>query len=69
MVRLRRLGTRSIHSEDFTTGFLDAGKVHGRPVAILSFGNNAFLLTDDYAGIVYYVYESSEQLNLQKGMH
>jgi hypothetical protein len=28
-----------------------------RPVDILSFGINGFLLTDDYAGVVYYVYE------------
>lgn len=40
---------------DFITGFLDAGKVLGRPVDVLSFGPDAFLLTDDYAGVVYYV--------------
>ncbi|MFN2491394.1 MAG: hypothetical protein ABR501_00740 [Pyrinomonadaceae bacterium] len=27
------------------------------PVDILSFGAGAFLLTDDYAGAVYYIYE------------
>lgn len=36
-------------------GFLEAGKVYGRPVDILSVGPDAFLLTDDYAGVVYYV--------------
>ncbi len=40
---------------DFINGFLQAGKVLGRPVDILSVGPNAFLLTDDYAGVVYYV--------------
>ena len=43
---------------DFITGFLDSGKVSGRPVDILSFGTDAFLLTDDHAGVVYYVYKS-----------
>lgn len=43
--------------EDFINGFLVAGKVNGRPVDIMSFGVNSFLLTDDYAGVVYYVYE------------
>ena len=40
---------------DFINGFLQAGKVYGRPVDILIVGPNAFLLTDDYAGVVYYV--------------
>ena len=43
--------------DDFINGFLAGGKVNGRPVDILSFGVNAFLLTDDNAGVVYYVYE------------
>ncbi|HUS13096.1 MAG TPA: hypothetical protein VMZ30_21675 [Pyrinomonadaceae bacterium] len=42
---------------DFINGFLAAGRVNGRPVDILSLGVNSFLLTDDYAGVVYYVYE------------
>jgi glucose/arabinose dehydrogenase len=40
---------------DFITGFLRAEKVNGRPVDILSLGPDAFLLTDDNAGVVYYV--------------
>jgi glucose/arabinose dehydrogenase len=43
--------------EDFINGFLVARKINGRPVDILSFGVEGFLLTDDYAGVVYYVYE------------
>jgi glucose/arabinose dehydrogenase len=43
--------------EDFIDGFLTAGKTNGRPVDILSFGIDGFLLTDDYSGVVYYVYE------------
>lgn len=43
--------------EDFINGFLQAGKVNGRPVDVLSFKTAGFLLTDDVAGVVYYVYE------------
>jgi glucose/arabinose dehydrogenase len=46
--------------EDFVTGFLESGKVHGRPADIMSFGKNAFLLTDDNAGVVYYVYKRTD---------
>jgi glucose/arabinose dehydrogenase len=43
--------------KDFITGFQQAGKVYGRPVDIFSFGQDAFLLTDDHAGAVYYIYK------------
>jgi glucose/arabinose dehydrogenase len=43
--------------EDFISGFLDGKMVHGRPVDVFNFGTDAFLLTDDYAGVVYYVYQ------------
>lgn len=42
--------------EDFITGFQQAGKVYGRPADIFSYGPRGFLLTDDHAGVVYYVY-------------
>ncbi len=42
--------------EDFITGFFELGKINGRPADIFSFGRDAFLLTDDYSGVVYYVY-------------
>ncbi|HLM25177.1 MAG TPA: hypothetical protein VK274_08980 [Pyrinomonadaceae bacterium] len=45
--------------EDFITGFFELGKINGRPADIFSFGRNAFLLTDDYSGVVYYVYRKS----------
>ena len=45
--------------EDFITGFYDGTKVNGRPADVFSFGKNAFLLTDDYSGVVYYVYRKS----------
>ncbi len=57
VVRLREDRTGSDRPEDFIDGFLAAGKVNGRPVDIMSFGIDGFLLTDDYAGVVYYVYE------------
>ncbi|HEX8098351.1 MAG TPA: hypothetical protein VF507_09955, partial [Pyrinomonadaceae bacterium] len=43
--------------EDFITGFLRAGRVNGRPADVFRYGPDAFLLTDDYAGAVYYVYK------------
>ena len=42
-------------TDDFITGFLDKGIVNGRPCDIMGF-REGFLLTDDKAGIVYYVY-------------
>ncbi len=42
---------------DFITGFLSAdGTVHGRPCDILPVGPDRFLLSDDKAGLVYYVF-------------
>ena len=40
---------------DLITGFLQGGKVVGRPCDILKLDANSFLFTDDYSGIVYYV--------------
>jgi glucose/arabinose dehydrogenase len=59
VVRLRAGGARasSAPPEDFVNGFLKAGKVYGRPADILSVGRDAFLLTDDFAGAVYYIYK------------
>ncbi len=43
--------------EDFITGFRRGNQVHGRPCDILKFGDGGFLLTDDHAGVIYYVYK------------
>ena len=51
-----RVGENASVPEDFITGFLDGSKVNGRPVDVLNMGNDEFLLTDDYAGAIYYVY-------------
>ena len=56
VVRLLESRKPADRPEDFINGFLAAGKVNGRPVDILSFGVDGFLLTDDSAGVVYYVY-------------
>jgi len=56
--RLVRLsGAAPSRPDDFITGFLEGRKVNGRPADVLNFGTNAFLFTDDYAGVVYYVYK------------
>ena len=55
VVRIRGDGKLSGPPEDFISGFNQAGKINGRPVDILSFGKDAFLVTDDYAGVIYYV--------------
>lgn len=40
--------------QDFITGFLLKRKIQGRPVDLMKFGKG-FLLTDDYAGVVYFI--------------
>jgi glucose/arabinose dehydrogenase len=56
VVRVR--GGEDVHAApvDFIEGFQQAGKVYGRPADIFAFGRDAFLLTDDHAGVVYYVH-------------
>ncbi len=51
-----RVRENSSSPEDFITGFLDGVRVNGRPVDIMNTGNDEFLLTDDNAGAIYYVY-------------
>lgn len=57
VVSISRTAARSGTPEDFISGFLQGRTVYGRPVDVMSFGADAFLLTDDYAGVVYYVYK------------
>ncbi|HEU4767654.1 MAG TPA: PQQ-dependent sugar dehydrogenase [Pyrinomonadaceae bacterium] len=45
--------------EDFINGFFDGTKINGRPADIFRFDKNGFLLTDDYSGVVYYIYRKS----------
>ena len=41
--------------QDFVSGFLQGGKVLGRPCDIMKLGPDSFLFTDDHHGIVYLV--------------
>lgn len=54
VVRIEESASGSV--ADFITGFFDGVTIYGRPADIFSFGQNSFLLTDDYQGVVYYVY-------------
>lgn len=60
--RVVRFTAQDRKPRDFITGFLtsQSGKsvVHGRPCGILRLDKDTFLLSDDYLGIVYYVYAS-----------
>lgn len=51
VVRVREDGT----IDDFITGFIRGVKVNGRPVDVFRVARDAFLLTDDGAGVVYYI--------------
>ena len=57
VVRVRGLDVPSAISENFIDGFLEGKKIRGRPCDILRLDKDSFLLTDDYAGVVYYVYK------------
>jgi glucose/arabinose dehydrogenase len=41
--------------DDFITGFMEGITIHGRPADVFRFGDG-FLLSDDRAGVIYYVY-------------
>jgi glucose/arabinose dehydrogenase len=43
-------------SEDFITGFNKNGVIYGRPCGILRVAPDAFLLTDDHRGVIYYLH-------------
>jgi glucose/arabinose dehydrogenase len=49
---------------DFINGFLQNGKVLGRPCDILKLDANSFLFTDDHSGIVYYVHRTGSTTKL-----
>ncbi|RNF86334.1 glucose/sorbosone dehydrogenase [Lysobacter psychrotolerans] len=53
--RLVRVGGDGRPLGDFILGFQQASGVVGRPCGILAFGSDAFLLSDDHRGVVYYV--------------
>ncbi len=45
------------NTRDFITGFLKAGVRYGRPAGILKDSENSFFFTDDFGGVLYYVYK------------
>jgi glucose/arabinose dehydrogenase len=40
---------------DFVSGFIQDGKLYGRPADVMRLGADRFLFTDDHSGVVYYV--------------
>jgi glucose/arabinose dehydrogenase len=56
LMRVRKGGS----VQDFITGFLQNGRVYGRPADVMSMGKDAFLFTDDYSGVVYYVFQKGK---------
>ena len=54
--RVVRIPEKGGSMQDFITGFFEPPRINGRPADVFSFGKDAFLLTDDYSGVVYYVY-------------
>lgn len=48
--------------QDFITGFLQNGRIYGRPADVMSMGKDAFLFTDDYSGVVYYVCQRASDI-------
>jgi glucose/arabinose dehydrogenase len=61
--RVPGIDSESGDPQDFITGFIKAGKVFGRPADIMSYGKDAFLVTDDKAGAVYYIFKSEKGSN------
>lgn len=53
--RIARIPTATRTPEDFLTGFVVGKKINGRPCGILRIAPNAFLLTDDLNGLIYYI--------------
>jgi glucose/arabinose dehydrogenase len=41
--------------QDFITGFIQQGIIRGRPCDILKLDENSFLMSDDVAGVIYYI--------------
>jgi len=56
LMRVRKGGS----VQDFITGFLRNGRVYGRPADVMGLGKDAFLFTDDYSGVVYYVFQKGK---------
>jgi len=51
-----RVSSDESSQTDFLTGFIQNGIVHGRPADVFRLTANAFLISDDKAGVVYYIH-------------
>jgi glucose/arabinose dehydrogenase len=60
---------KSERLQDFITGFLQNGKVVGRPCDILKLDANSFLFTDDYSGIIYLVRKKGTRPAIDSGVN
>lgn len=47
--------SRSGGQDDFLTGFIKNGIIYGRPADVFRLSDDAFLITDDRAGVIYYI--------------
>lgn len=56
--RILRVRDRGL-PQDFISGFMQNGKIYGRPCDVMKIGTDAFLFTDDHSGVVYYVFRKS----------
>ncbi len=54
--------------QDFLTGFLQKGVVHGRPCDILKLTPEAFLFTDDNKGIIYLVRKKGTETKIAQSI-
>ena len=59
VVALKWQADGSVNSSDFVWGFLDNGKIIGRPVDIVSDGMGGYLVSDDYARVIYRISSDS----------
>lgn len=53
--RVVRIARGGGSPQNFILGFLQNRKIYGRPADVFRTGPNSFLVTDDYAGVIYYV--------------
>jgi glucose/arabinose dehydrogenase len=51
---------KGVPVQDFVTGFFQNGRVYGRPADVMIMGKNRFLVTDDYSGIVYCIFQKGK---------
>jgi glucose/arabinose dehydrogenase len=51
---------KGVPVQDFVRGFFQNGRVYGRPADVMIMGKNCFLVTDDYSGIVYCIFQKGK---------